>query len=373
MKYCFLLFLIYSSASIAVGQTISTTEWTRFIPSESIPASISCRSSNNNLDVIRFKDNYYVAFRTAPTHFASKKTVIYIISSADLKSWKKETEFFVNADMREPRFIEFNNQLHFYFFEGGTKMFKFEPKHIWNSRLTDTGWTAKIKTNLDGFVNWRFRTYNNQLYLSAYYGVNLYKNDHQADLRLFTSENGIQFTPISKEPQISTKGAEEGEFIFDKSGNLWATVRLEGSGSYLCFASKDSIDKWHTTFSKLKYDSALMFEKGEDIYLVSRRHLKGNATEVEVPDKKQRRKNLLRYSFSKKVTALFKINKEKMEIEHVMDFPSTGDTAFPGIASIDEHTFYLLNYSSDINKRSKIWIGGQLGKTYIYQTKLIIK
>src|SRR5436305_344060 len=83
---------------------------------------------------------------------------------------------------------------------------------------------------------------------------------------LFTSEDGINFSAISKEPQITTQGAEEGEFIFDKEGNIWSTVRLEGSGSYLCFASKDSIDKWTKKFSKKKYDSALLFSKGDDIY-----------------------------------------------------------------------------------------------------------
>lgn len=114
----------------------------------------------------------------------------------------------------------------------------------------------------------------------------------------------------------------------------------------------------------------MLFEQGDDLFLVARRHLKGFATTSEFPDKKERRKNLIRYSFSKKVTALFKINKEKMEIEHIMDFPSTGDTAFPAIARMDDHSFYLLNYSSNIHKRSKIWIGGQLGKTYIYQTQL---
>lgn len=368
--YFILLSIVISANSFA--QKITTTEWQQFIPSNLIPQDIECKNSNNNLDLVQFNGKYYCAFRTAPTHFASKKTKLFIISSADFKTWNYETEFFVNADMREPRFAVFKNQLHFYFFEGGTKMFKFEPKHIWTSTLSDTGWCAKIKTNLDGFVNWRFRTQDNRLYLSAYYGVNLYKNEHQANLRLFTSEDGINFKPISEQPQVTTKGAEEGEFIFDKQGNLWSTVRLEGSGSYLCFASKDSIDKWSTKFSKLKYDSALMFEKDDDIYLVSRRHLKGNATEVEIPTKRQRRKNLIRYSFSKKVTALFKINKEKMEIEHVMDFPSTGDTAFPAIAPKNDSTFYLLNYSSNIHKRDKIWIGGQLGKTYIYQTELTI-
>lgn len=373
MKFSGFLILLFSVFTHSFAQKITTSEWKQFVPSNVIPANIKCSNSNNNLDVVAFNGRYYCAFRTAPTHFASKKTRLFIISSADFKTWKYETEFFVKADMREPRFVVYKNQLHFYFFEGGTKMFKFEPKHIWTSVLNDTGWCAKIKTNLDGFVNWRFRTHNDKIYLSAYYGVNLYNEGHQANLRLFTSEDGIHFQPISEQAQITTKGAEEGEFIFDKQGNLWSTVRLEGSGSYLCFASKDSLDKWSRKFSKLKYDSALLFAKDDDIYLVSRRHLKGNATEIEIPNKRQRRKNLIRYSFSKKVTALFKINKEKMEIEHVMDFQSTGDTAFPGIAQKDDSTFYLLNYSSNIHKRSKIWIGGQLGKTFIYQTELTIK
>ena len=370
MKYPVFLLLLITASLSSLAQKITTTEWKQFVPSDAIPRNIKCRNSNNNIDLVQFNGRYYCAFRTAPTHFASKKTFIYIVSSADFKTWKAETEFFVKADMREPRFAVLNNQLYFYFFEGGTKMFKFEPKHIWTSILSDSGWSAKLKTNLDGFVDWRFRTHDNKLYLSSYYGVNLYNSEHHANLRLFTSTDGIYFTPVSDEPQITTKGAEEGEFIFDKQGNIWSTVRLEGSGSYLCFASKDSIGKWTKKFSKLKYDSALMFEKDDEIYLVSRRHLKGNATEVEFPDKKLRRKNLIHYSFSKKVTALFKINKEKMEIEHIMDFQSTGDTAFPAIAPKDDSTLYLLNYSSDIHKRAKIWIGGQLGKTYIYQTEL---
>lgn len=373
MKYYFFILILSFSTRFSFTQNITTSEWNQFIPSDVIPKNIDCKNSNNNIDLVQFKDKYYCAFRTAPTHFASKKTKLFIISSSDFMNWKYETAFFVNADMREPRFAIFKNQLHFYFFEGGTKMFKFEPKHIWTSILTDTGWCAKIKTNLDGFVDWRFRTQDEKLYLSAYYGVNLYNKGHQANLRLFTSEDGTNFTAISEQPQITTKGAEEGEFIFDNQGNIWSTIRLEGSGSYLCFASKDSIDKWSKKFSKLKYDSALMFEHEDEIYLVSRRHLKGNATEVEIPTKKQRRKNLIHYSFSKKVTALFKINKDKMEIEHVMDFPSTGDTAFPAIAQKDSDTFYLLNYSSNIHKRDKIWIGGQLGKTYIYQTELHFK
>ncbi|MFN8283872.1 MAG: hypothetical protein U0U67_11700 [Chitinophagales bacterium] len=372
MKHLYFI-VFFLSFQFIKAQNITTDEWTKFVPSVSIPKNIKCRKSNNNVDLIQFNGKYYCAFRTAPTHFASKKVHLYIISSTDFKNWKFETEFFVKADMREPRFCIFQNKLHFYFFEGGYNIFKFEPKHIWTSILADSGWSEKIQTNLDGFVDWRFHEHDNKMYLSAYYGVNLYNSQHHANLRLFTSEDGINFQPISKEPQITEKGAEEGEFVFDKQGNVWSLVRLEGSGSLLCFASKDSIDKWKTKFSKFKYDSSLLFEQGDDLCLIARRHLKGEATPVQNPSKKQRRKNLLRYSFSKKVTALYKINKEKMEIETLMDFPSTGDTAFPAIAPIDSNSFYVLNYSSDIHKRSRIWFGGQLAKTYIYQTVLHFK
>lgn len=83
-----------------------------------------------------------------------------------------------------------------------------------------------------------------------------------------------------------------------------------------------------------------------------------------------RARNLIKYSITKKRTALFKFNKEDLSLTHILDFPSTGDNAFPAIAKIDSNNYWLMNYSSDITKREKNWISGQLGKTYIYETVL---
>jgi hypothetical protein len=293
------------------------------------------------------------------------------MSSENFKNWEFETSFQVGADMREPRFVAYNDSLFFYFFEGGTNMFRFQPKHIWMSCSGgDKKWTEKYKLEMDGFVPWRFRVRDDQIYLSAYYGVDIYKNHNSPNLSLFTSRDGKNYKPISTHAQVSAKGAEEGEFEFDKEGNIWATVRLEGSGSYVAFASKDSLQNWRKVFGKHKYDSALMLNHKETIYVFARRHLKGEATKTEFPNKKERRRNLVRYSFSKKKTAVYRLNKEKMILEHIMDFPSTGDNAFPAIAQINENQYYLLNYSNDIHKREMNWINGQLRKTNIYWTKL---
>ncbi len=79
--------------------------------------------------MVYFEDRLFLAFRTAPYHFASNKVKIYIISSKDnaTKSWDFEHEIFLDSDMREPFLFVFNNTLHFSFFEAGTNFFYFQP------------------------------------------------------------------------------------------------------------------------------------------------------------------------------------------------------------------------------------------------------
>lgn len=362
LSFAFLLCHVWSMQA----QHILTSDWQRLVPSENLPEQVKVQRANNNLDACQYKGRYYVAFRTAPSHFASKKAQLYIISSANFSEWKYETTFHVKADLREPRFVVYQEKLFFYFFELGTNSLKFEPHFVYASMFDGNQWTEKQALTLDGFVPWRFRVHQNKVFMSAYYGVDLYNKNHHADLRLFTSEDGLHYTPYTTRTQIDTHGAEEGEFIFDSKGDLWATIRIEGSGSYLCHADKDSLGIWHKKFSKRKYDSALLIELGNEIYLISRHHLKGDATKSEFPKRGERRNNMLRYSLTRKVTAIFKLNRETIELEHIMDFPSTGDNAFPAAIRRNENSYYLLNYSSDITKRPKNWIRGQLGKTYIY-------
>ena len=364
-----LLLLFFSGIN---AQKIENTEWEKVIPSDGIPENINIQKGNNNLDLVFYENEYYLAFRTAPNHFASKKAQVIVLSSKDLESWEFEKEIHLNSDLREPRFAVYKNTLFLYFFEGGKKFWKFEPQHLYVTYKDEKGkWTENERlSNLDGYVPWRLRVHEGLLYLSAYYGKNAYNSD-PVELRLFTSENGMDFKPISKEPQIlHPKGIGEGEFIFDQEGNIWGVARSEFDGSYTFFASKDSIDKWDYKYSEFKYDSSLIFEDNGTIFLIARRNLDGDGRYVQRPGKERR--NLLRYSFTKKKTAIFKLNKTEKSWIHLKDFKSTGDTAFPALVKKSNGKYILMNYSSDITKKEKNWIGGQLGKTYIYKTEMSI-
>jgi len=364
----FVAFLEFS----ATGQNVSYSPLQNLTTSKVFPESIIVQKANNNLDLISFKGKFYHAFRTAPSHFASKKTVLYVASSTDRKTWKYETEFSYQKDIREPRFTVLGDSLLLYFFIGGSKPLKFEPEEIRVSKTTGAGWTNAENVGLDGFVPWRVRNRNDTLFMSSYYGKNLYNKSHHSDLRLFISTDGNRWHKLTTQSQIDLPHAEEGEFIFASDGCLYATVRLESNGALICKGDNCAPEKWTYKRTKYKYDSALLFEHNNDVYLISRRNLNGEIDKVRnrKNEEQGRLRNLIKYSITKKRTALFKLNKGDLSLTHILDFPSTGDNAFPAIAKIDSNNYWVMNYSSDITKREKNWISGQLGKTFIYETVL---
>jgi hypothetical protein len=368
-------FIFFYSISFAQNSNYKLSTPQIIIPSASLPKEVKSLHSNNNVDIITYNGYYYVAFRTASHHFPNKKAKIYVIKSIDLNNWKFEHSISLHADLREPRFAMYNNNLFLYFFEGGKSPFRFQPKHVWVSKLdTNTHtWNNKIIDGLDGYVPWRLKVRNDTLLLSAYWGKDLY-GDHQGNLRLFVSKNGIDWLPISNEPQIAVTGAEEGEFEFDQEGNLWACIRLEGEGALICYADKQNIHQWNTFKSKKKYDSSCMFRHKNDIYLIARRNKDGDFSKTPkwLPESIVRGYNLTRYSLTPKTTALYKLNKQTKDFEWVIDLPGCGDNAFPAITKKNENSYIVLNYSNDFENPNISWLTGQLSKTFIYSIELTI-
>jgi hypothetical protein len=357
------------------AETIQSGDWTLLVPSPGIPTEIPLQKSKNNLDVAFFQGRYYLAFRTAPTHFPSKRAHLYVVSSTDRQNWRLEKEVFMKADLREPRFCVMDTALYFYWFEGGKTSFSFQPQRVWASHLGKSGkWRENQDLHWDGFVPWRIRRRGTDMYMSAYWGRDLYSGRHQGQMRILHSKDGYNWKPISQEPQTGKKGGEEAEFIFDRAGNLWGTVRLEGAGAMIIYADRDSLHRWQMWPTRDKYDSALLFNFKDHTYLVARRNLDGPSERGAIlPPKIRRNYNLVRYSLTRKCTALWKLDKQRKQLIHLIDFPSTGDTAFPAIWEVAPGKFWLLNYSSDIHGPRKNWFRGQLGPTYIYQSFLQIK
>lgn len=355
----------------AAGISYSPLE--KVIPGDGLPPEIKPDKSNNNLDIIRYDGLYFMSFRSAPTHFASTKTQLHVMSSTDGKKWKHEKTFKMNDDLREPRFLCFKGKLFLYFFRGGSNPLSFEPQSMYATVRENSGWSEPRKIYEPGFVIWRAKEKGGKAYMSVYYGAGLYSNETEpGKLRLLESTDGINYKMVGGRQADTTLSAEEGEFEFDEEGNLYATVRLEMLGGKVCFAKKDSLSDWKCKYTKHKYDSALMFRRGDEFYVVARRNLDGPYYKDSrlIPKSLRSKVSLVRYSATRKRTSLYRLNKEKLELEPLFDFQSIGDTAYAGIAETGPNTYLLMNYSCDIDGFDWNWIAGQLVGTNIYSTTL---
>jgi hypothetical protein len=191
-------------------------------------------------------------------------------------------------------------------------------------------------------------------------------------VRLLTSTDGYEWKPVADKPQVDRPYASECAYEFDDDGTFYATVRVEAEGSLVCRAEKDNLGEWETKYTPFKYDSAIMFRHGADFYVIARRNVAGTFMHELplLPKKSNQIYSLVRYSLTRKRTALYKLDKEKLILEPLFDFPSKGDTAFPGLVQLSPDEFYMVNYSSPLEGRDWPWIGGQFFGSNLYGTTI---
>ena len=106
------------------------------------PAVVNMES-NNNVAGLQHEGRLYLAWRTAPLHFAGPDTRIHLVSSPDDGvSWDWEATLYYGRDLREPLLLSLDGRLVFSFFQGGTNPVDFEPFGLFRmTRLGLSEWT----------------------------------------------------------------------------------------------------------------------------------------------------------------------------------------------------------------------------------------
>jgi hypothetical protein len=369
--------------SVEYDLDISDPQW--IVPSDNLPKELALGASNNNVGIEFFEGRLFVAFRTAETHWGSPETALYVISSEDDgKTWAHELTVELGTDAREPILYRFEGQLHFVFFEAGDSQFSFTPKKLW--RTTRQGlekWTGLEEWGEPGTVIWDLKVRKGQAFLTHYLGSHYDTNDANIDVFFSQSEDGLSWSSVggSDEP-VYNGGCSEASFETDADGSLWAVLRNEdgdatGFGSLLCHAPADDWSTWDCPDESdpERYDSPRLFRHGDDLYLAARRDIDGPFGEPceEAESMADCRRRLLTAYWNRpKRTAIYTINKDEKRVEHLVDLPSAGDTAFPSIRRTGAHTFLMANYSSPVDDPDRTWIEGQgaVDGTGIYLVEL---
>ena len=109
--------------------TVQVVATRTIVPGPGLPAGLALGASNNNLDAVRHDDGFvYLAFRTAPHHFASTETRIVVLRSRDEQSWELDREFSLGHDLREPRLLSHRGRVVLFVSKLGSDPLDFEPQ-----------------------------------------------------------------------------------------------------------------------------------------------------------------------------------------------------------------------------------------------------
>jgi hypothetical protein len=369
-------------------------ETRRIVPAAGLPAAAAVGQANNNLDVVRHDDGrVYLAFRTAPDHFASNGVALVVLSSADEQTWSLEGRYTRGTDLREPRLLSFGGTLFLTAAVLGSKAGAFEPQGVVRAEkppgatlgpLVDLGWPP--------YIVWRTRIERGRPYMVRYLGgEHIYRFDGQPlAIELLGSADGRAWAPVdATRPAVAQGGGSEADFTFADDGSLLAVIRNEagddsGWGSKICHAPPGQPAAWTCTSDPRKFDSPLMFWWDGEAYLVARRNLTptgnfdlgaGIAPGTD-PNARVTRTlaNQLDYLQRPKRCSIWRFIPAENRIAFVLDLPSRGDTCFPAwLPGPTPDTVVIYNYSSDLDGPELSWSEGQAAPTFIYRHVLRLR
>jgi hypothetical protein len=364
--------------------TVRVLETRRVVPSPGLPPTVAMGASNNNLDAVRHGDGFvYLAFRTAPHHFANPDTAIYVVRSRDEVEWEFEARFHLGTDLREPRLLSLGDRLFLYVSRLGKDALAFEPKGMAVAeRGPDGRWSDLEPLGPRGIMGWRVRTLDGVPVFLAYSGGETIYDLGEPRLRveLWKSDDGRVWVPFdAARPAVYEGGGSEADAVLGDDGTLYGVIRNEagdatGWGSKVCRAAAGDLARWQCRSDRRKYDSPCMFWHDGEAYMVSRRNLNGTG-EYDLgagPGHLLRTVwNQVNYSLTPKRTALWRYVQGEDRFAYVMDLPSRGDCCFPAVidgTTPEERVVY--DYSGDLDGPDLPWLSGQRGETFIYRHTL---
>jgi hypothetical protein len=343
------------------------SEPTFIIPGDGLP--VTPQAANNNVAIAMANGRLFVAWRTAPNHFASAQTELHVISSATGgPPWTAEATFALGTDVREPAFLLTDGVLSLSFFEAGSNPGAFEPRAIWHATRCNAGdWTSAPISDGEK-VAWDVKTRDGIALRTSYSG------DHYGagllDLHLERSDDGgATWAPFGADP-VSVGGDSEAAFEIGSDGTLWAVTRNEdgdatGAGSKVCSAPAEDWSDWTCSdpSDPERYDSPELVRHGDDLYLLARRDVGGPFG----PEG-----DLLSYSLRPKRSALYRLDQAARKVEWIQDIPGVGDTAFVSAWRTEADQFVFANYTSPLDTPDLTWLEGQTNPlgTQIYLATL---
>ena len=346
--------------------------------------------SNNNVDLAWFEGRLFLAWRTAPDHFAGAEARLHVVSSSDGgETWRHETTVAQGRDVREPRLCPWRGELLLFWFTAGTRGTAFTPDRVWVRALGGGGtWSEPAAVSPTDCIVWRVRPVDGRLVLSTYRGASTLYTAHPEPTRveLWVGDDGRRWEQLDPDHPLVHDGGTETEHLQLRDGRVLAVVRKEGPhggwGHDIGVADGESPARFAWRSGPEKLDSPLLIEDRGRVLLLCRRttafdgHYDLGWSRPRDPHLRTRLYQGLYWATPKR-TAVYQVDPDDRTLTWLTDLPSAGDTAFAAAVPADpdradDGRWLVANYSSPFDRVRWPWLRGQLGPTRIHGLHLTV-
>lgn len=308
-------------------------------------------------DLIRWKDRYYLTFRSCPDgHMVFPSAKIIVLASDDTKSWEKVYEFSVpKRDTRDPHFLEFKGKLFvysgtWYCGDSAPKRADYDMnKHLGYGVWTEDGKKWSIPEQLEGTYGhyiWRATAHDGKAYLCGRRRHDYADENGERgwiESAMLESDDGLRWRFAGL---FQDKRGNETDFLFEPDGQVVALVRDTNS---TLNRARPPYQKWERKNIGV-YIGGPMFTRWGERFLIGGRKMDFDK-EAEARKPK---------------TVLYWLKKDD-SLQQIAELPSGGDNSYTGFIELSP-TKGLLSWYSSHEKDEK-------GKTItaIYLADLVIE
>lgn len=196
-------------------------------------------------DLVRFKDRFYLTFRSCPDgHPVHSTASIIILASDDAQDWQQVHRFHVEKrDTRDPHFLVFQGKLFVYtgtWYSGATSPSREDydlNKHLGYAAWSEDGSTWHSPIMLEGTFGhyvWRAATFGEKAYLCGRrkigFAIGPRGEGREVESLMLESDDGLIWRKRAVFQEIA---GDETAFLFEPDGSILAIGRRGGDKAQL--------------------------------------------------------------------------------------------------------------------------------------------
>jgi hypothetical protein len=263
-------------------------------------------------------------------------------------------------DIRDPKLAVIHDRLFLYVLSNRGIVAEPSQSYV-SSSENGEDWSQKQELEPKGWILWRPKTFDHKnWYVGAYW------HEHGISI-LLKSQDGRRWEKVSEIHRGGFNDETDIEFLPD--GRILSTIRIEGSGAplggvlghseggTLLAVSEPPYQNWTHGLSKTtRLDGPNLFRLGETLYALGRYHCNAGAGWT----------NRMGSFLGRKRTSLYKVGLG--ELVHIADFPSCGDTGYPGVV-VKEGAIYVCYYTNGLGRDYR-WLHGLFLPSHVRLAKI---